>query len=568
MLKRLLHKMNNIKLNAKVLFYLFIGANLLPVFFLFFSEPYNSVGKLLLLILPFGFFTSLLSLHKRVGLMQLFLLPFFFFHAFQLVVFTLFKEDVIAVDMFLNLATTNASEAGELLGSILLPTIIICAIYIAIIFITILSFRKKETYSPSFLKKNLGIGLTSLFISLPLLLFAKDVNTNRFTIYEDIYPANVLYNMGFAINKLNKIHNYTKTSQDFSFHASKEQLSTQREIYILIIGETSRADNWSLYGYNRPTNPLLSNDTSVIHFNDALTQSNTTHKSVSILLSAASAENYNCIYSQKSLIESFKESGFTTVFLSNQAKNNSFIEYFGKEADYLEYYRSGHTNTNHFDEILLTRLQHYIQSVPNNLLVVMHTYGSHFNYSERYPKKYAHFTPDKFPSIDKTNRSNMINAYDNSILYTDYFLHSIGQIVDQSNSCASYLFISDHGEDIMDDDRERFLHASPNPTYYQLRVPLITWFSSGYQQTYPTKYKTAKKNCNKPVSSNMVFHTFLDIANIKTKYLKQENSFVNEQFQISKRMYLGDHDNPIPFYQTNLKKQDKIMFLKNGLSLD
>lgn len=66
----------------------------------------------------------------------------------------------------------------------------------------------------------------------------------------------------------------------------------------------------------------------------------------------------------------------------------------------------------------------------------------------------------------------------------------------------------------------------------------------------------------------MVFHTFLDIADIKTKYLKEENSFVNEQFQISKRMYLGDHDNPIPFYQTNLKKQDKIMFLKNGLSLD
>lgn len=562
-LKRILHKISR----QNELFYIFIFVNLLPSLFLFITEPFNLAEKVALITIPLAFLLIILSLSKRVGLIQMILLPFFFFHAFQLVVFSLFKEDVLAVDMFLNLVTTNASEAGELLSSILIPTISICSLYMLIIILVILSFKKNLSYSTTFLKKNRLVGIGMAIISIPLFFFGKDLNTNDSSIRANIYPINIMYNMFFAANKYVKIKNYPSTSNNFSFNATRKT-QEEPEIYVLVIGETSRADNWQIYGYNRQTNPNLSNNKSVLHFHDVITQSNTTHKSVSILLSAASAENYELIYSQKSLITAFKEAGFTTIYLSNQAKNGSFIEYFSKEADHVEHYRSNNSIKNNFDSILLDRLQYYTSSVKNNLLIVVHTYGSHFYYGERYPREFAKYTPDNFTRIDQNNRQRMINAYDNSIIYTDYFLSELSKILVQSGKPASYLFISDHGEDIMDDDRNRFLHASPNPTYYQLRVPLLMWFSEKYKSTYPQKYQQAKENQLKPIASNVVFHTFVDLANIETLYLNQENSLVNPNFKIKPRMYLGDHDNPIHFYKTNLKTQDKLMFEKSNMSIE
>lgn len=568
-MKKILRSILDKFTNDKTLYYLFIFVNLIPSLFLFLTEPFNVVGRMALITIPLAFLLIILSLSKRVAQIQLYCLPLFFFHAFQLVVFSLFKEDVLAVDMFLNLVTTNASEAGELLGSILLPTLITCFIYIIIIIAVIYSYRKKHYYSKKFLRNNRYVGYGLALISVPLFLGGKDINNQAYSFKNSIYPTNVFYNMGFAINKYIKVKNYLVTSQSFTYGATKSdnKQTNSPEVHILIIGETSRAENWSIYGYERETNPNLSKDSRVIRFKDTMTQSNTTHKSVSIILSEASAENYEDIYVQKSIISAFNEAGFTTVYLSNQAKNGSFIEYFSQEADYIEYHRSSGNLNNNFDDILLDRLKFYIDAATDNLFIVMHTYGSHFFYGERYPREFAKYTPDNFVTIDKHNRQRMVNAYDNSILYTDNFLNEVGKILTNSHRCASYLFISDHGEDIMDDDRGRFLHASPNPTYYQLRIPLLLWFSDTYKESYPSKVDNAWNNQDLPISSNMVFHTLVDIADISTKYLNKNISIVNKSFTPQARMYLGDHDNPIPYYQTNLKKEDKEMIDKNGLSI-
>ena len=97
----------------KLLFWLFIALNLVPNFCLLFTEPLSGLGKTILILLPLGVYMVVFSLFKRAGLMQLILIPVLILHAFQLVLFYLFGESVIAVDMFLNLPTTNASEAGK-----------------------------------------------------------------------------------------------------------------------------------------------------------------------------------------------------------------------------------------------------------------------------------------------------------------------------------------------------------------------------------------------------------------------------------------------------------------------
>lgn len=88
----------------------------------------------------------------------------------------------------------------------------------------------------------------------------------------------------------------------------------------------------------------------------------------------------------------------------------------------------------------------------------------------------------------------------------------------KTNAPASMLYLSDHGEDIFDDSRARYLHASPIPTYYQLHIPYVIWFSKAYRESYPQKYLEAQAHETYPVSTNSVFHTMLDITGVRTRW--------------------------------------------------
>ena len=105
--------------------------------------------------------------------------------------------------------------------------------------------------------------------------------------------------------------------------------------------------------------------------------------------------------------------------------------------------------------------------------IVLRTYGSHFNYRERYPADNAFFLPDFPVDAELKYKDNLINAYDNSIRYTDNFLARLIRMSQEQDIDAAMLYTSDHGEDIFDDDRHLFLHASPVPSYYQIHVPFL-----------------------------------------------------------------------------------------------
>lgn len=552
--------------NSVSLFVFFLLVNLLPSIGLVFTEPYSIMGKIVLIIFPAGLYCVLFSILKNIGLTQLIGIPLLVIHAFQIVVFYLFGEGVIAVDMFLNVLTTSVSEAGEVLNGIMASVVFVIIVYVPTIVFAAKAFKRKTLLSNRFRLKSLVAGLGLITCSCLLCFAAKNTNTGTFTLHEDVYPADVCYNLKLAVHKWNKSNHYRETSKNFTFEARKVRKAPQREVYVLVIGETSRSENWSLYGYGRETTPLLEKDTSLVYFRDAITQSNTTHKSVSIMLTASSAGNYHAIYGQKSILEAFREVGFTTVFLSNQSANHTFTDFFAQEADYTRYFRFFGKKDNQPDEVLLPALKHCLDSIGGNLFVVLHTYGSHFNYKERYPARFARYTPDNVTEVSRDKREILLNAYDNTILYTDYFLSSLTHILAGSGACTTMLYSSDHGEDIMDDRRERFLHASPNPTYYQLAIPLLVWFSPVYQQDYPQIIENARNNRNKPVSTNAIFHTLLDMAGIRTGYLDTGRSLVSPDFKVAQRMYLNDHDNPIPFYNAGLKKEDKVMIEKRNIN--
>lgn len=557
--------------NAVVLFYLYLFVNMVPSFYFALFQPLNLIGKATVLVFPLSLYILLFSLFKNVGRTQLLLFPVLFIHAFQIVLFYLFGEDVIAVDMYLNVATTNTSEITELLGSLLPSIAFVCLLYIPTLIGAVHQWRRKIFLPKPFRSNTLKIGLLLLVSSYVLSFGALNNNRKAFAFTIDVYPINAYYNLHFAIDKWKKIKAYPETSKNFTFNATDTATDSIRKIFVLVVGETSRAHNWQLYGYDRPTNPLLSNQENIVIYKDALTQSNTTHKSVSMILSDVSAANYDEIYLRKGIAQAFREAGYATICLSNQSENNSFIEYFTKEADQYQTIRTTDPKTrltvNRPDEDLIPLMTDLIDKTPGNLFIILHSYGSHFNYKERYPQAYQKFTPDNLTAVSRKQKEQLVNTYDNSILYTDYFLAATIQTLQQIDAATMLLYTSDHGEDLFDDSRGLFLHSSPTPSYYQLHIPFFMWFSNSFIATYPKQYQVAQAHQMDPISTHVIFHTLLDAAGIQTSYLKPEYSLVNKQFKAGTRMYLNDHDLAVPYQQLNLKKEDfeqiKKLNLKN-----
>lgn len=551
--------------NPIYLFVFLVIINLLPTFGLLVTEPFNIFGKVVLFTFPLGLYLILYSLSKRIGLIGLLSFPLLFTHAFQIVVFYLFGEDVVAADMFLNIVTTSVSEAGELLNSLLPAVFFVLIVYVTAMVFSYKAMKKEVYLEGKFRHRACMAGALLVLLAYVFSFEATNNETKRFSYYEDVYPANMFYNLDFAIDHWRASENYHTTSANFEFNAQRNDTIAQREIYVIVVGETGRAENWQLYGYKRETTPHLMQDTNVVCYRDAITQSNTTHKSVPIILSAASAEDYNLLFHQKSIITAFREVGFSTVFLSNQSANRTFTDFFGNEADVHEYYRFFGDPVNNYDEVIVNRMKQCIDSISGNLFFVLHTYGSHFNYAERYPSGFSKFQPDIIPGISKKYIGEMVNAYDNSILYTDYILNKVITVLSETDACTAMFYCSDHGEDLLDDSRQRFLHASPKPTFYQLRIPFLFWFSPTYKDIFPDKVSNAIGHKELPVTTNLVFHSILDIAGIKTVNSYTHLSLVNKDFKVQERMYLDDHYEPIPFVNAGLKRQDIEMLDLRGM---
>ena len=160
----------------------------------------------------------------------------------------------------------------------------------------------------------------------------------------------------------------------------------------------------------------------------------------------------------------------------------------------------------------------------------------------------------------------MVNAYDNSIVSTDMLLHSIISEARNAGYSACVVYLSDHGEDIYDDDRRLYMHASPSPSYYQLHVPLLVWTSESYEQNHPAEHAALRANVNKPVASNLVvFHTLLGLSGVTTPYAKNAFSLCSPAYSSPKRFYLNDHNDPLPMDEIGLKHQDVEMLRKQHM---
>lgn len=556
--------------NQRILFWVFLGMVILPNVIMLFTESTSSLTRITGVVLPFALYWLAYSMWKKPGKAFWWLFIFIFFAAFEIVLLYLFGESPIAVDMFLNVTTTNITEVNELLMDLVPAVAFVFLLYVPGMVLAVMSIRNKEELSEDFRRTQRRNSVMLLFVGL-LMLCINYMTDSYFVFKNDIFPFNASYNLGLSIDRVVRTSNYDKTSANFKYNAVSERNDSVNEIYVLVIGETLRADNMRVYGYERNTTPhmtAMDKDSSMVIYRDAITMSNTTHKSVPMIMSDIASEAFDSIYYRKGLITAFKEAGFKTAYYSNQRRNHSFIDFFGSEADQVIFLKdsvsiTGNVNDMELVELLKQRLAEY---AGGKLLVVLHCYGSHFNYKDRYPESMAKYKPDMIPSAERKYRAQLINAYDNTVLQADEVVYQVVQSLSEKDVNSAMIFTSDHGEDIFDDSRGRFLHASPQPTYYQLRVPLCVWCNDKYKQEYGKKWASLWATKDIPVSTNkVVFHTLLDIAGIKTRYRVASDALSSGVFEESQRMYLNDHNEFLPLERSGLKDLDFLEFVARHL---
>lgn len=341
--------------------------------------------------------------------------------------------------------------------------------------------------------------------------------------FNKIFPYDIYISLHNISAERREIRRQSEQIGNFSFGIEQKNDSVP-EVYVLVIGEAARAANFSLNGYARKTSPLLDAEENVVSFACAFSSANVTEVSVPMMLTRATNDNSKSAYSEKSVVEAFQEAGFSTAWLTSKTPF-AFTSRIIETTDSRFVNSRGTDAADNYDMLLTDKLHTVLDTTTaKKLFIVIHHTGSHFKYSQRYPDEFEVFRPALgkdagYNTITKNNREILVNAYDNSILYTDWCLSHIIELLRARHCPAALVYMSDHGENLYDDGGDLVLHCTYSGSRYEFNVPFVVWYSDEYGRQEPQKTKELHLNSTKLVSSDALFHSLLDMASIPTPCL-------------------------------------------------
>lgn len=349
--------------------------------------------------------------------------------------------------------------------------------------------------------------------------------------------ASEIYPVGLAKLAVAGFHkSIRKESGKTPFHARREAVPPMAETHILIIGETSRYDRWHINGYVRPTSPFLDAlpKEALLSFSKAHSPANLTINSVPIILSGMRPVDYAPEKIRHNWLDLMKESGFMTAWLSNQSLD-PWQESRG-EADFV-IERLNNLVTVKFlferlpyDGELLPILQRVVRYSPQRKFIVLHTSGSHMNYEYRRPLAFKRFSSAEDHLYPADKEPSMQDEYDNSILYTDWFIKQVIDQVSNLPGLASVTYISDHGERMLEEDGRKG-HGSWNSSTGEQHVPLFIWSNLEFRQHYSAKWESLSSNQPKHVGGEDLLHTWADLLDIRFPEARYTSSFARKTYQ-------------------------------------
>ncbi|MDH6534755.1 DUF1705 domain-containing protein [Parabacteroides sp. 52] len=291
-------------------------------------------------------------------------------------------------------------------------------------------------------------------------------------------------------------------------------------IVVFVLGESLRPDHLGINGYERNTTPLLSQE-DIISFPHIYTEFTYTNRSVPYILTRADSTDYGRAFTEKSFVNLFNACDYYTVWLANQEPTDTYV-YFMNECDSLFHVnieKSSYVFDKWVDGDLLPLYDDALQVANKKKLIILNGIGSHWWYNSHFTDEFAVFTPIiKSKILSSNTQQEMINSYDNTVLYTDYFLYNV--IERLRDKKAIFIYQSDHGEALGEDGM--WLHASESPFPHQ--AACLIWMSPAYKESFPEHYIHAKENSSKRYRTDYLFHSILDAGKIESPYLDTSQS--------------------------------------------
>ncbi|MDP5031370.1 phosphoethanolamine transferase [Paraglaciecola sp.] len=393
---------------------------------------------------------------------------------------------VIDVEMIRNSLQTNAAEASDLLTLNLVMRLLLLGV-VPIVLINSVTINAAKNPAAWLRKVKTVAGL--LAVSVLVIALSMGVFSAQFSSFIRqhkelryyINPIQAIYSAGKYLGGQFK----TSGKQTYSTLSNNSQIplsDIHRELVIMVVGETVRADHWGLNGYKRNTTPLLSQEENVINYPNISSCGTSTAISVPCMFSFSGRDDFDVDTSAKTEnafdVLAKAKGGLSVLWRDNNSDSKGVAI-----RQQFEDFRTSQNNTLCDDECrdvgMLVGLQEYIDQQAKDIFIVLHQMGSHGPaYFKRYPKAFEIYRPAcQTAELSQCSDEEIINAYDNTIVYTDYFLSQVIALLKNNTEQfeTSMIYVSDHGESM--GENGIYLHGLPYSFApdSQTKVPLVVW---------------------------------------------------------------------------------------------
>ncbi|WP_273728211.1 phosphoethanolamine transferase [Brucella gallinifaecis] len=426
--------------------------------------------------------------------------------------------------------TTTKAESGALLTPSFLWHMLIFGVVPSLLIAWV---RVKHRPILGKLMVNTGVILACLIVSVTILgsnyaAYSSMFREHGADIMQKLMPSTPIASTIQYVSHVYK--NRTIVMQPLGVDARQTltQLPAGKKLVtVVVVGETARAQNFSLNGYARETNPELKQQ-GVIAFTNTTSCGTETSVSVPCMFSPFTREDYSStkFRGSENLMDVLKHAGVQTSWYENNTGSKGVAERIKlidlQGAQDKRYCEGGEC----LDQILIDSLSKELSETTGNATIVLHMTGSHGPaYYRRYPAEYAGFKPDcRSNDFAKCSQEEIVNTYDNSILYTDHILSEVIDLLKahEDKFASAMIYMSDHGESLGEDGL--YLHAAP---YFiapsqQTHIPFITWFAPEYAADTGLNADCLRKTTAEPSSHDNLFHTVIGMMAVKTSVYDQK----------------------------------------------
>lgn len=417
-------------------------------------------------------------------------------------------------DIFHSIINANTRETSETLNPSFLLRLLFL-FFLPSLWIYFTPIKTLPFFRALSLKLLFIAGYSFLILLLWFGVIGKDITflfkQNR-TLYYVLNPISPIRSAIQYFNEQSKKNLvYTQVALD-----AKIKPSNRSKVIVFVIGESARSQNFSLNGYPRETNPYTSKQSRLISFKDFSSCGVITAISVPCMLTDYTHQTYTKRYLsdfRDNLLTITQRIGIKTYYIGNNGGGCIGNICAKLPKDQIKLYTEGN-----LDEVMLKDLEKILLQLKGDTFIILHQTGSHGqSYFKRYPKEFRRFLPTcDTPEIQNCSLESLKNTYDNTLLYTDYFLkEAIAQLQALQNRFDVALwYVSDHGESL----GENGMYMHGGLPYFlapqtQTQVPSILWLGKGFEWAY----QKAKDKENDPLSQDYVFHTLLRLWGIETK---------------------------------------------------